>query len=747
MLLKSPSGGRTLSSNMCQLRAVVEKVFKYNLTITPAVGDSLTKLKHQIVKGAAGALTKLLGNYVHSGNQIYSFRFVKETKPVISTLSDPKTKTAYEVSVEFCKEICLRDFSGFNMEQTQELETVFNIFLRKVMEGQKLLALQRNRYFNLAEARSVVGENLNSVTGYFLSISAIKEGLYLTIDTINEFFRKTNCLEEIQEKRKQGLDERGIATFFRGKRVSLLGAKGKTLRVQGVNFALTPVTFRTQPGDVPLAKSWEEKYHVKLTFPGQPLLKAKKDGEMLYLMPEFCYITGAEDEMRRSGKSMADMMGPGAEPPEKSSKIAGMFERLKRGNVLEQYGLVMSEQERVLMQFLPQPQLSLGPGKTITPAALSRGVRIMTPINFDRWLFLYDSRNYANAGALYDTMVKASASLGVKIKEPNWIEFERMGPEAVEDRLKSAKPGFQFAFALLSDRRQYKKVKQVLDVAHGVVSQCAFANPKRMHDVVFASGIIRQINAKLGGDLYSVDLPGEIPKNTMFVGIDVCHCRRNSVVGFYANCYTNLAHCYCETAVQRKGQELVSSILVPFYASALKSYLKQQGTLPEYIFIFRDGVGRGQREQILTYELPQVKEAVSHMRAGYSPAVTLLIVNKRIHQRFLNDTGATVTNPEPGTIIDSGVTEAGCENFFMISARTRVGTIRPTHYYVAHNERKEVTKEVIQKVCYAMSFMYYNSTSSIKVPAHIALADKKAYYGSVIEGASNKKLANTQSFL
>ncbi len=739
-----------LRSNMCQLNALIEKVYKYSVTIRPGVDDTLTKLKHRIVKGAAVPLSKVLVTYVDSGNHIYSFKLVKSIPPVTSTVADPETKVGYEVSVELCKEICMKDFSGLNCEQTQELEMVFNIFLHKVMEGQKLLALQRNRYFNLAESRNVEGTNLKSVTGYFLSISAIREGLYLTVDTINEFFRKTSCLEEIREMQTHGFDERKISYFFRGKRVSLLGAKGKTTRVQGVNFAATPVTQLVKPGDIPLAKVWETKYKVKVTCPGQPLLRAKKDGEMISLIPEFCYITGIEEEAKRMGKGMMDLVGPGAEPAEKDAKITGMFDRLKKDKVLEQYGLLMSAQTRLPLQMLPNPQLTAGPGRIITPEALSRGVKIMNPINLDRWLFFYDSKKYEAAENLYKTMVRASAALGVTIKEPEWVEFNFMDLEAVEKSLKTrlqSKTGFQFIFALLSDRRQYKEVKRVLDIAHGIVSQCAVALYKRMTSMAFASGILRQINAKLGGDLYTVELPKEIPLNTMFVGIDVCHCGRSSVVGFYANCYTSLAHCYCETAVQKKGQELVSTILLPFYASALQSYLKQRKVLPDYVFIFRDGVGRGQRDQILTHELPQVKEAIGHMKEGYKPQITLLIVNKRIHQRFLTELGKTVANPEPGTIIDTGVTEVGCDNFFMISARAKVGTIRPTHYYVAYNEKKDVTTAVIQKVCYAMAFMYYNTTGSVKVPAHIALADKKAYYGSIIDGVSNKKLANTQSFL
>jgi len=38
-----------------------------------------------------------------------------------------------------------------------------------------------------------------------------------------------------------------------------------------------------------------------------------------------------------------------------------------------------------------------------------------------------------------------------------------------------------------------------------------------------ASNIIKQIDSKIGGELYSVDFPKEVLPRTMLIGIDVCH--------------------------------------------------------------------------------------------------------------------------------------------------------------------------------------------------------------------------------
>lgn len=50
-----------------------------------------------------------------------------------------------------------------------------------------------------------------------------------------------------------------------------------------------------------------------------------------------------------------------------------------------------------------------------------------------------------------------------------------------------------------------------------------------------ATNVLRQINSKLGGDLYTIKFSHEITPNTMLMGLDVCHAGKNSIVGFCAS--------------------------------------------------------------------------------------------------------------------------------------------------------------------------------------------------------------------
>ena len=58
--------------------------------------------------------------------------------------------------------------------------------------------------------------------------------------------------------------------------------------------------------------------------------------------------------------------------------------------------------------------------------------------------------------------------------------------------------------------------------------------------------------------------------------------------------------------------------------------------MPTDFIIYRDGVGDAQRQQILAKEVSQFKQAITELYDPEQPQpkITLVVVNKRINQRF-----------------------------------------------------------------------------------------------------------------
>jgi len=61
--------------------------------------------------------------------------------------------------------------------------------------------------------------------------------------------------------------------------------------------------------------------------------------------------------------------------------------------------------------------------------------------------------------------------------------------------------------------------------------------------------------------LYNINFPKEISKNTMIIGIDVCHQGHNSIVGFCASINAEMSQYYSTRILQKKGQEIVDKNL------------------------------------------------------------------------------------------------------------------------------------------------------------------------------------------
>jgi aubergine-like protein len=144
---------------------------------------------------------------------------------------------------------------------------------------------------------------------------------------------------------------------------------------------------------------------------------------------------------------------------------------------------------------------------------------------------------------------------------------------------------------------------------------------------------------------------------------------------------------------------------------------------------------------VIDYELQQLKNII-HMEYDLEnldnrpPEITLVIVNKRVRQRFFEKTGNDILNPPQGTYIDTGFVEQsepidGKFDFFLIPHACTQGAVKPTHFFVALNSSL-LSKEAIMNFSYALCFNYYNWPDSIKIPAPCMLADKIAIYRSEI---------------
>lgn len=164
---------------------------------------------------------------------------------------------------------------------------------------------------------------------------------------------------------------------------------------------------------------------------------------------------------------------------------------------------------------------------------------------------------------------------------------------------------------ILSYENNYPAFKEVC-LKYQLPSQCITFRNARKFNISIASNVLRQVNSKAGGDLYTLAFPEALSKKrTMLIGIDVSHSGAQSVVGFSASVNSSMSQYYSDFFVQKKGQELVTTDMRASIVKAIEVFQENHGRLPPTNFvIYRDGVGDAQRDQVLAREISQFEDAI-----------------------------------------------------------------------------------------------------------------------------------------
>ena len=111
---------------------------------------------------------------------------------------------------------------------------------------------------------------------------------------------------------------------------------------------------------------------------------------------------------------------------------------------------------------------------------------------------------------------------------------------------------------VLGQEKLYEHHKQLYKL-YQIPSQVVTARNGFKFNLSKASNILKQINSKMGGDLFHLKFPAKMDTmKTMLIGIDVCHAGGNSIVGFAASVNKEMSQYYSDFIVQKKGQEVVT---------------------------------------------------------------------------------------------------------------------------------------------------------------------------------------------
>ncbi|KAK2837579.1 hypothetical protein Q5P01_014791 [Channa striata] len=627
----------------------------------------------------------------------------------------------------------------------------YNILFRRILRILNMQQIGRN-YYNPNDPLNIPQHRLTIWPGYTTTILRYESSIMLCIDVSHKVLRSETVLDFMANLRQQCGNQR-FADICAKELVGLIVLtkyNNKTYRIDGIAWDHTPNnTFKRGDTDISFKNYYKTQYGLEITDGNQVLLisevkrrdptGAAKGPAML--IPELCYLTGLTDKMRGDFNIMKDLSTHTRLTPEQREGRLNRFvtnaQKTADAQVeLEKWGLSFDKQLLSLAgRVLPGERIFQGSRSyEYNPWAADwsremRGVPVISSPTLNNWFVFHTRRNGNEARSLMQTLDKVSGPLGIRLQRAIMIEYEDQQGSLLRALQHNVGHQTQMVVVVLPSNRKdkYDSVKKYLCVDCPTPSQCVLSRTLSRSQALMtvATKIVLQMACKMGGELWSVEIP---LKQLMIVGIDCYHdtdSGKRSIGALVASLNQTMSRWFSKCVLQHKGQEIMDGLKMALSA-ALKDYLKFNNCLPSRIIVYRDGVGDGQLHSVVNYEIAQIMDSIKSLGHDYTPKLSVVVVKKRISTRLFAHINGKVTNPPPGTVVDSEVTRPEWYDFYIVSQAVRQGSVSPTHYNVVY-DTSGLKPDHMQRLTYKLCHMYYNWQGIIRVPAPCQYAHKLAF--------------------
>ncbi|NXJ77374.1 PIWL1 protein, partial [Trogon melanurus] len=648
----------------------------------------------------------------------------------------------------------------------------YNIIFRRLLKMLNLQQIGRN-YYNPSDPVSIPNHRLVVWPGFMSSILQYEESIMLCVDVSHKILRSETVLDfmyslyhQVEEQRFKDACTKELIGL-----VVLTKYNNRTYRIDDIDWDANPqCTFRKADGsEISFVDYYKRQYNQEIKDLNQPVLISqfrKRRGNIMpgpvVLIPELCFLTGLTEKMRNDFNMMKDLAVHTRLPPEqRKQEIGRLINYIHKDDSVQKelrdWGLSFDSNLLSFKGRVVQREKIFQSGKVFDYNPMfadwskeTRGAALISPKPLDNWLLIYTRRNYDAANTLLQNLFKVTPSLGIRMNKATMIEVDDRTEAYLRVLQQSITPDTNIVVCVLSSVRKdkYDAIKKYLCTDCPIPSQCVLARSlsKPQTALSIVTKIALQMNCKMGGELWSVEIP---LKQVMIVGIDCFHdtvSGKQSIAGFVASLNQTMTRWFSRCAVQGRGQELVDG-LKTCMQTALRDWFKWNKCLPSRIIVYRDGVGDGQLSTLVNYEVPQFLDCLKSVGKDYNPKLTVIVVKKRVSTRLFAKSGGALQNPPPGTVVDVGVTRPEWYDFFIVSQAVRNGCVAPTHYNVIYDTSR-LKPDHIQRLTYKLCHMYYNWSGVIRVPAPCQYAHKLAFLvGQSVHREPNLQLSDKLYYL
>ncbi|KAM5245958.1 piwi-like protein 4 [Ctenodactylus gundi] len=645
---------------------------------------------------------------------------------------------------------------------------VFNLIFKKIFKKLSMYQIGRN-FYKPSDPVEIPQHKLSLWPGFAISVSHFESRLLFSADVSYKVLRNETVLEFMTNL----CYTVGTSCFTRACEQQLIGLivltryNNKTYRIDDVDWSMKPTdTFkRWDSSEITYVDYYKQQYGITLSDLNQPvlvsLLKSKRNNStkprIAHLIPELCFLTGLTAQATSDYQLMKAVAEETRLSPlgrqQRLARLADDIQRNKDARLeLETWGLHFGSQMSVTGRVVPSEKILMQDHicQPMSAADWSKDIRtykILSAQPLNKWLILYGNRAENVIEGFLSCLRRVGSSMGFNVGHPKIIKAQENTAAFIRAIQQHVDPDVQLVLCILpsSQKTYYDSIKKYLSSDCPVPSQCVLTRTLSKQGMLMsvATKIAMQVACKLGGELWSVEIP---LKSLMVAGIDICKdtLGKEVVVGFVASVNPGITRWFSRCILQRTATDIADCLKV-FMTGALNQWHKHNHDLPARIVVYRDGVGDGQLNTILEYEVPQLLSSITE--SGTKARLSVIVVRKRCAPRFFMEMNHTVQNVPVGTVVDSEATRPAWYDFYLTSQSACQGTVSPTYYNVIYDDNG-LKPDHMQRLTFKLCHLYYNWQGLISIPAPCQYAHKLAYLvAQSIHKEPNLQLANSLFYL
>ncbi|CAI5994416.1 unnamed protein product [Closterium sp. NIES-65] len=499
---------------------------------------------------------------------------------------------------------------------------------------------------------------------------------------------------------------------------------------------------------------YQRQHGITLRFPHLPCISASNRPNRPCWVPlELCSVVDAQRYLRQLTPQQVAAIGNLRLKPDK-----------RRGDIANAVGAAGLANNPLLEAFgmRIQPNMMQADGRQLEPPVLQFGEkgsmqprdgqwnmndkRMFAPAKITTWAVVCFDHRVRDPMQVATALKDCCARKGLVIESRPEVIVEdtrREAPEKLVERviarLKQSKPAF--ILWILEVRKTsplYAPIKKLCDTVIGVPTQCIVQPNKGGFNDQYLTNVALKMNMKMRGinwvltNRRAMRPLSEVP--TMVFGLDVSHGAPGSRAPSIAAVVASMDPEASKYAVRRRAQHRRQETILGLFDSEsanggmLCELMNDFGTInktaPKRIIVFRDGISESQFPTVGAAELQAFRKAFELTSKvvgipNFRPAITYIVAQKRNNVRFLPSQGDR--NVQPGTIVDKDVTHPFFFDFYMVSHKGLLGTSRPVHYHVLHDENG-FTADEIQHLTHSLCYSYGRCTRAVSTVSPVFYA-------------------------